>query len=1713
MKKQMQMKIAKLCLAGMFVSAFAGISMQNNVYADTWPDVNEAAIKSAQPHFSGYTVRNVETWDKETDPYSDLMRARVPLQTRNRAFPATQANPGLNDKTEVMLMQADYGNSFFNSTIANNSYGNVAFNFWQYTDYFCPWHGAATIGTPDKLYDPVTNHWEARGFEFGIVNIPNQAYINAAHKNGVKAIACVYFDPAFRPGQTKDEMFVKDTNGEYVVANKLIELAKHYGIDGYFLNNEEKPDERFKDFMAYLTKKGMYTQFYDTNSAFDTRKSEYLKDKENGQIHNSVFVNYGWGNVKDFVAHANEIGADPHKEVFLGIEGNQGRYAEHNNSLVKNSYASATDKNPLCSIALFTPSDMYQRGIDSLAKKLNLDKKFPVHQRAEYQWMIAERERMYFSGVTCDPKDTGSKPDYKREDVAVKDASYWPGVADFKAETSVIRGKKFYSDFNIGKGIQYFVKGKAINDEAWTNLNDQDILPSWQWWFESAGAKLKADFDFGEKEVRNDVNGKKRDLPFKQVGAYNGGSSLVVYGNLTAKNNLRLFKTDLDVTGSTKVKLNFRKTSADNAKMKLGLIFEDKADETVELDIADTEAMSNEYKEAVVDLSAYAGRKIAAISLIFDGNADNYQMNVGSIAVSDEENEISAPTGFKIERIYSDKQMVFSWNLDKYENVDKYRVYAESNGKKHFLGGIYDEKLYVKNHFFENNEKVKFTLVKVGKDGRESKTAEKEVDFSKLPKDIKVDEITPARKFKLKVSEDGETTKEVEKTIQLHKEAKTQGKVEFSFTKGEGPDSLYEAVVTPIKEYVDDKINNEYSIDVAGNNGIVNVPDVKDGYFYDLTIKPKNSEFGISYRGKFNDSLAKPMTETDVVWVAKKMIALRSPLTRDWQEVSVYFKAEGENDEKIVSTVPYRRGITASYHSPFTLPAEKGELIIKLKDYKGNESSLVIKYDDTVREELIKLKDEYLPIINDRNLARILYRNSNLDNILDRLKVKLDEADNIIRVIKVDEAKVKALANELKTIYGELQKNPNAVNYSLKLLYTTDAFIPTTVSLKDENGTEIKYLSLKDDTYSYVLEKGKKYSYRISSSGLGAQIMPEEGTFEVTEAGTKEIKLRKAAMSIEVKAKAGNSIKRLETINKDNYEVEVRYSYNDKETLPLSNENFTVGEVDTASVGDKQIKVKGFNKEAEFSVTVIPNDTDSVEFKALWQEIVAAKELKNKAEYKYASNSLKTAFDEVLNEAEAVIKNNNSNVALLKEKQIKLKEAAGRLNGLSRQPAFATPSSTRKCVEGEYGSFPLSNIADGNEDTYAWFNSEQKSGDEVKLTFSEEVKLSGVSIIYPKNLGFADYILNSELLKEDEDEDNKEEKDKDKEEQGEDEGSEDEGGEDDETPEPPKNFTIKNADIEVKQGDNWKKIGEISGKDKTEVILNQEEEVVTSEVRLRITDNAADQYMIAEFKVKYKEIEKNPDLKPLKELLEEELAKLSVLRNDVKYRRADKDKKDAFDEAFKKAELLLTQAKTEVEIEEAISKLKETAKALNGKKEDNSNVPGVVYPTVPAAPEKEETKEKEAKQKDTKPEEKKDNKSSELEISQDKAPQGKAKNRKALVLSSAKGMINFEILKGLKEANTKKVILLQNKVKITASITDKALTELVANRVNSLAIKGKNFTLYLDANNIKKISRLVHKKITFKVQRLKTGKFKIVVSIDGKKLTAKEFAKLKLKIK
>jgi len=71
-------------------------------------------------------------------------------------------------------------------------------------------------------------------------------------------------------------------------------MAKYFGYDGYFLNEEEGnlQDSRFRPFMSYLTSKGLYTQWYtNTPGTWSSSKASLL---DHGRIMNSVFLNYNW---------------------------------------------------------------------------------------------------------------------------------------------------------------------------------------------------------------------------------------------------------------------------------------------------------------------------------------------------------------------------------------------------------------------------------------------------------------------------------------------------------------------------------------------------------------------------------------------------------------------------------------------------------------------------------------------------------------------------------------------------------------------------------------------------------------------------------------------------------------------------------------------------------------------------------------------------------------------------------------------------------------------------------------------------------------------------------------------------------------------------------------------------------------------------------------------------------------------------------------------------------------------------------------------------------------------------------------------------------------------------------------------------------------------------------------------------------------------------
>lgn len=936
-KRVLSVIMAVLMASTMFVgssfSVFAG---------DTLPMQGDEARKAEQPKFSGYRIWDMRDWSPETDPYAEFLRAEIPLQKRINAFKPTQANPQLDSDAQIMLMQGDYGNAFIDGMPYNNTFLYHTLNFWQYTDYYSPWHGAVTAKVPENLWDwegslSDPDAWMKRQFEFGILNIPNPAYTNAAHKNGVMSIACIYFDQSFREGQTVDELFIKDENGRYIVADKLIEMANYFGYDGYFFNCEESPYsyDVLKEWLYQLEEAGLYTQYYDTNSRFDEEKAAWLYSDINGdgkkeKIQDSVFVNYMWPyDVDSCIKYAEDNNYDPFKQVFFGVEANQAKFSGSHNSAsnLPKLYAEGT-KNPRGSIALFTPSDMYHRGVDEVEGGNPVSTADP-----DYMWMVAERERMYFSGVMEDPTNTGKKAGYSRKDVGINDASGWVGVADFTSERSVIDGSVFYTNFNTGKGRSYWTNGTLTNGDDWTNITVQDILPTWQWWVsvpeaaegEEAYAKLGVDFDYGEKYYT-------RALDYTHVGAYNGGSSLVVAGDLEAENLVRLYKTELDVKASSKMQITYQKPSAsDGSEMKLALIFKD-APETVEyVTIPGTGTKTNGWKTATVDLSKYADRQIATIGLAFTPkqqiSVENYQMNIGEIRLTDGTNHTPAqPTGFKVSKAYATDDMVATWNLDSFDAVDKYEIYATlSNGKKVMVGTNYDGIHYIKSLENEKNN-VKLELVAIGKDGSRSTAAVTNYNYSEKVSNLKADTETAS-------TGNGVFTKRA-------------GIIDLSWTNPAVDYASIEFTVT-LDDSTDDTVVTKSVEKGAASTAIV-LPR-GNGEKYQVAARTVFADGTksepIMLTGYMKDVWSQSY-EAQKVQVDGNYIELWQPDSQDWWHMYAYFNGEQLSFSGRFQTRDHIvRGHNKMYN---TLKSSSGILTVVLEDYCGNLSepmNLVIGTD------------------------------------------------------------------------------------------------------------------------------------------------------------------------------------------------------------------------------------------------------------------------------------------------------------------------------------------------------------------------------------------------------------------------------------------------------------------------------------------------------------------------------------------------------------------------------------------------------------------------------------------------------------------------------------------------------------------------------------------------------------------------------------------------
>ena len=666
-------------------------------------------------------------YDPTADPNAKYFRSKVPITPRIAPLADTQAKPKLSP-----LPQVSNFSNFYNAIDNQPSYGNSA-RYGSVNDVFI---------SRFLQYQDVTSYWQV------FTLIPNPALTDAAHRNGSICIAFMFNDTnsAF-----DDAHFLQqDANGDFPVANKLVDLAHYFGFDGYMFDMEagpafdrptfEKTLRFFRSMRQRAKSLGMpvlYLQPYASQFLFGPPDNAFdweALDPRTVQWFapggaDSLFLDYSW---QDYLSTTQATIAkyqgvapyyiDPFENVFFGLE-LEGR---QNIGLVSPSYEGGFTQNDVPavipvdgtgpaqgSLALFDPVN---QTINLAVQAATAGNHGVTPGLAALTAAVYEAERQFWSGGPENPAlPAGTDP-----------TTY--GVANFVAERSAIGSFPFVSRFNTGTGAQFFIGGQVSSQNAWFNMGIQDILPSWQWWTKA----------FSSNVIPPGLLSVDYDL----TTAWNGGSSLKISGQLGPSNSteVRLFKTSLPIlpsNGRHWLSLTYNTAQTGPTNLYVGLIFEDSPNTTEWARVDDfSSGGSIGWGRVVLGLDLYQGRTIGAISLGFKVDSSRtvpapYSINIGEIALSNDASQsarVQPPTGFVLEasQISADKtsaQLRLSWDFDPttwYYDIYRQRT-PNSTSDMLWLGRISCDCYYVgAMPRLGNEQSTVVQLVAVSVDGAET---------------------------------------------------------------------------------------------------------------------------------------------------------------------------------------------------------------------------------------------------------------------------------------------------------------------------------------------------------------------------------------------------------------------------------------------------------------------------------------------------------------------------------------------------------------------------------------------------------------------------------------------------------------------------------------------------------------------------------------------------------------------------------------------------------------------------------------------------------------------------------------------------------------------------------------------------------------------------------------------------------------------------------
>ncbi|MDK7101975.1 G5 domain-containing protein [Streptococcus mitis] len=1151
----------------------------NKTEKEVQPDVPKSTEKTLKPKEIKFNSwEDLLKWEPGAREDDAINRGSVALASRRTGH---LVNEKASKEAKVQALSNTNSKAKDHASVGGEEFKAYAFDYWQYLDSMVFWEGL--VPTPD--------------------------IIDAGHRNGVPVYGTLFFNwsNSIADQEKFAEALKQDPDGSFPIARKLVDMAKYYGYDGYFINQEttgnlvEPLGEKMRQFMLYTKEYAAKVNHPIKYSWYDAMTYNYGRYHQDGLGEynyqfmqpegdkvpaDNFFANFNWDKAKNdyTIATANWIGRNPY-DVFAGLELQQG--GSYKTKVKWNDILDENGKLRL-SLGLFAPDT-----ITSLGKT-----------GEDYH----KNEDIFFTGYQGDP--TGQKPGDKD----------WYGIANLVADRTPAVGNTFTTSFNTGHGRKWFVDGKVSKDSEWNYRSVSGVLPTWRWWQKSTGDKLKASYDFED--------------------AYNGGTSLKFAGDLSGatKQDVNLYSTRLKVTDTTKLHVAHKGGKG----TKVYVEFATKKDYTYGDEAARKElTVSDNWTTDDFDLSALAGKTIYGIKLYFENDKDlkGYQFNLGQLTISNHQDAPQAPTTVAVaKQVLKNAQeaeavVQFKGNKD----ADFYEVYEKDGDSWKLLTGSSSTTIYlpkVSRSASAQGTTQELKVVAVGKNGVRSEAATTTFDWGMTVKDTSLpkplaENIVP-----------GATV--IDSTF-----PKTEG--------GEGIEGMLNGTITSLSDKwssgqlsgsVDIRLTQPRTVvrwvmDHAGaggesvNDGLMNTKD------FDLYYKDADGQWKLAKEVRGNKAhvtditLDKPITAQD--W---RLNVVTSDNGTPWKAIRIY-------NWKMYETLD-----TESVNIPMAKAAARslGNNKVQVGFADVPAGATITVYDNpNSQTPLATLKSEV-----GGDLASAPLDLTNQSGLLYyRTQLPGKEISNVLAVsVPKDDRRIKSVSLETrpkKTSYVE-GEDLDLRGGVLRVQY--------------EGGAEDELIRL---THAGVSVSGFDTHYK-GEQNLTLQYLgqPVHANLSVTVTSQDEAS-PKTILEIEVSQEPRKDYLVGDSLDLSEGRFAVAYSNDTMEEHSFTDEGVEISGYDAQKTGRQTLKLRYQGHEVNFDVLVSPKVALNDEY--LKQEITAVQGRQSTIAYTFSSEDKQATLLEKLNGAKAVAENHGASQEDVNQALNELKQAGANLDGNQRYEA------------------------------------------------------------------------------------------------------------------------------------------------------------------------------------------------------------------------------------------------------------------------------------------------------------------------------------------------------------------------------------------------------------------------------------------------------------